>query len=682
MASLNRARLRFVTIGALASTALPIVREALCADPVALNLATLVEQVHENESRYRNLETIVRKTKTLATPGNPKGWAITETRETVHTIVQGDLIYCHADKTDFASSGESTTRERVSAYDGEKTRSVEYDNSANIHLGRYESTDVCPPHCWAMIPQRVNFPLSTLLGGTDSFLKDPRVRRQSFFEFNRVEITLAGEEVVDGLRCLKVVCRHWSGTDPKGKASTLAMWLAAERNYLCVRSEGLLDFGGQERRFRETRVDGLREAAPGLWLPSRIFAQQFDIESLRGGREIPEWEETLVLHKTVLNPARPAGFFREIRIPDDVPVFGLENGRLAGKAFRDVPPAADSAKRLKEIIKQVQANEGLYASMAAVMQKEHRHSEQVALMSTLAVAAERAPSLSGSGYQRDLRVSVANGPKTWFSQIHDDLAADGTVVRRTEELEVGDGQWLRKRWTHSGEWPGGRPLPAGASVKLRGPELAGIHRPHAVFERDYKSPRPLSALLASKWEDEVNGYAMEVGYLGEDIRDGHSCEVVKLSTIIPPEHGPYYIRLVWFAKDRNYIPIRMEGHEPRWSPSLPTCLYTADDFREIAPGVWMPHQHRMLAFKKTDVTAGKLTAFHRTDYQIESVKLDPDAAPDELSEFIVPAGIEVMVESPEGRFVGKFTQETTGPLTIASEYYKQLQEVANQRKKK
>src|SRR5262245_48654277 len=177
------------------------------------DLPTLIARVRENEAKYRQLELFIRRVGKSVGPAN----SISGTQMKLHTVIEGDLVYCHVDETITFAEGNQQRRERVSAYDGEKTRSVEYGNSANIHGGRYEPADVAPPHCWALFSQRVSFALSSLLGGTEAMQKDPKVRRyprdrESFFEFNRVENEFAGEEVVDGNRCLKVTCRYWSHT--------------------------------------------------------------------------------------------------------------------------------------------------------------------------------------------------------------------------------------------------------------------------------------------------------------------------------------------------------------------------------------------------------------------------------------------------------------------------------------
>jgi hypothetical protein len=659
------------------------------------DLAGLIERVREHELKYRNLETFIRRTGKFVGPEISTAGAVTETQVKVHTVMQGDLAYCQIDETTTRARGNQQTHERVSSYDGERTRSVEYGNSANIHVGRYESADAYPPHCWALFPQRVSFALSSLLGGTTAVQKDSKVRhyprdRQSFFEFNRVENELAGEELVDDYRCVKVVCRYWSSTEGKDPPVKLLIWLAIDRNYLCIKSQTVLNLGNRELRFRESKVETLREVTPGLWLPSRVSASRYNVVSLRAGQQVPEFDDTLVLHKAIFNPERPVAFFRDVKIPDDILVFEIENGRLAGRSFRDVPAAANSRARLAEIVEKVTENEALYSNIAVTLQKEYRHSESnrtgVAMLGGPANAAEDGSNdFSAPVSTREERISLAQNGKTWYSQRRDDLGLDGAVIRTSEELEVGDGEWLRKSYQYSGAWPENRPPSSFATIKIGGFSGAAIHRPHALFERDYKSPRPLSELLTSKWEDENNGYAMEVQYLGEDDRNGHPCEVVSLRTMIPPTTGPYYIRLLWLAKDRNYLPIRMEGHEPAWSSVLPTGLITAGDLREIAPGVWFPYRQWSIAFKKGsegDLAAGRLAVLHRTDYRVQKVELNPKVPSEKFSEFTVPAGTQISVQNATGRPIGRFVQESMGTPGITRERYRELiEESKNQTEK-
>src|SRR5262245_7892704 len=92
-------------------------------------LPALIDPVRENEGLYARLETILRKTKKPGTPGNWKRFRFTvaENLETVHTVVQDELVYCHVDKTvTSALTGDEFRLERVSASDSHETRSVDY----------------------------------------------------------------------------------------------------------------------------------------------------------------------------------------------------------------------------------------------------------------------------------------------------------------------------------------------------------------------------------------------------------------------------------------------------------------------------------------------------------------------------------------------------------------------------
>ncbi|MEX2316450.1 MAG: hypothetical protein WD669_04810 [Pirellulales bacterium] len=178
---------------------------ATSSDPL---FAMIVEAVQENENRYRNLETVV----THETQRDPAIWSIPKTVETFHTVQQGELT-CFRSEVPQPDGGQPRV-ERLSAFDGEQTRTIEYGNSANIHPFRYEPSQLFPRHSWALYQLHVNFPLSIYLQGTAALPTHPKVRRfpverGSIYEFHKVECEYAGEELLDGLRCHKIRCRRW-----------------------------------------------------------------------------------------------------------------------------------------------------------------------------------------------------------------------------------------------------------------------------------------------------------------------------------------------------------------------------------------------------------------------------------------------------------------------------------------
>src|SRR5262249_48913620 len=77
------------------------------------DLPTLIARVRQNEAKYRQLELFVRRAGKSVGPAH----SIAETQVKLHTVIAGDLVYCHVDETITFAEGKQQTRERVSAYD-------------------------------------------------------------------------------------------------------------------------------------------------------------------------------------------------------------------------------------------------------------------------------------------------------------------------------------------------------------------------------------------------------------------------------------------------------------------------------------------------------------------------------------------------------------------------------------
>ncbi len=214
--------------------------------PADEKLAEIIRAVADAEKRYRQLDArlIARRTGEKPVP----------LREEIHLhfVWQGDLFYFEAREKHLAPTGEPTEGRRVSAYDGERTRSVVYGNCVNIHRGRHPWPQLYLPHCWCLYFGKVHFPLSVYLSGTEAIKASPYSRKGSgehgtIFEFPRVECSYEGEDTVDGLACAKIRCRRWHYSHDVPTVSLV--WLA--RAKLLVRAgaeSGVRVAEGQPRR--------------------------------------------------------------------------------------------------------------------------------------------------------------------------------------------------------------------------------------------------------------------------------------------------------------------------------------------------------------------------------------------------------------------------------------------------
>ncbi len=170
-------------------------------------MAELVAEVRAQEAKYKDIEYVVKITTRRPIAKAPDRATGVTSMETRRVVLQGDRVYYRKGAHERILANR-VAREEISAYDGERTRTVVAGNCANIHLSRFEHPDAYPAHNLTLAHYRVNFPLSAYLAGTDAIHAHPRYPRfnresGSDYEFTRVEAHFEGEEVVDGLRCVE-----------------------------------------------------------------------------------------------------------------------------------------------------------------------------------------------------------------------------------------------------------------------------------------------------------------------------------------------------------------------------------------------------------------------------------------------------------------------------------------------
>ena len=287
--------------------------------------------------------------------------------ETRDVVLQGDRVF-YRGVTDDRSVGKAVHQGVVSAYDGEKSRTVIAGNCVNIQTGRFVHPDVLPAHCVSLLHYHLNFPLSVYLSGTDAIHAHPRYGRYpaegggSIYEFTKVVAHHEGEEIVDGLRCVKIRCDHWNSI--KNPPFLQYLWLAQKRNFLCVKET--VSWPGS--RFgnlplHQMRVEKFREASPGRWFPSRISVEEYDPAALEQQKQVIQTVRTSLVPRVSLAPRREPAFFHGIELPPDLPFFTLENGKLVGpKILQPLNDSAGNSKRI-EVVAKIKEEEARIAKL-------------------------------------------------------------------------------------------------------------------------------------------------------------------------------------------------------------------------------------------------------------------------------------------------------------------------------
>jgi hypothetical protein len=632
-------------------------------------MAAIVAAVRAEEAKYRDIEYVARITTRGADSKAPGDPAEVKSLATRRVVLQGDHIYFRDESFDRVLETKRH-REEVSAYDGDRTRTVIAGNCVNIHLGRFEHPDLSPAHTLPLAHYRVNFPLSTYLSGTEAIHAHPKYPRfvresGSVYEFTRVVAHFEGEEKIDGLRCLKVRVERWYRSNSSPESHDL--WLAPERNYVCVKAQVSRPKGRfGDLPYIEMHAEALREAAPGVWFPRKIAVLNYDVEALRQKKQVVSSRTETIVEKVDLAPHYEAAFFRDVAIPADLPVFTIKDRALVGSALPE-PIGGDRGKtKLAEVVARVAEQEKRYANLEVKARVNYKSLSSHILMEGLTVgqSQEGHSILQGNlAYHTSRQVSNSLGGQRY----------------ETVLAQAFDGQWTRgltrydNRGQDSGTWA---TLRKGGMGKAEGRhDGIPVYRPHTLMQREDWIYGPLADLLVSPWYDKINKYSLRFHYCGEAEVDGHPCIMVRGDLPVGGDiDRPHSSFVLFLATDRNDIPIKMEqyggnfGYRP-----MPTGISRCSDFREIAPGTWYPFRVTELAFDNWIPQAqGRILINWRRDTTIESAT--PTARVDQarFHDVIVPAGTKVQVSDEDGKTVGEFEQPKDGVANIAPARYLEL----------
>ena len=562
------------------------------------HMVEIIRAVIEQEHRYRHLEYVLRR-ESYFREDQPSGAGSssevsvefdetddpppmeTEPRivETSRVILDGDRYSFQQDRESRTKQGLEQLHQRESAFDGERTVSVEHDNSANIHLSRYEPSQMLAPHVWAMQQLLANLPLSVYLQGGEVLESHPKRRRSprpfgGGYELLATKSEYLGTELVGGLQCHKV--RVYQTYRPDSEPMVNDLWLARDRNLLCIKSQRLLKIGDEERVWIVTTADNLREVEQGLWLPAEVNSTQFDHRSLSEGERLPRTTVGMTLHDVSVGGTYRDEQFK-VEIPGDVPLFTIGSDGLVDSPHHPQPAPERSQTTADEIIQAVQGREALYEDIDITQEKEYLHLNSIYHAAT------------GSGgtpwYKRRTRMAVVASKKYWLREVSNRYQ-DGTSSTE-REFSVG------KRADRS-------PFPPHSCLLVSTGKLLSSHLRGGPDHR--------------------------LAYEGDDLIDGLLCHRLRrdrLSSNGSASHRSY----LWICPERSYLPLRVENFHYARSRTLPTGVHTVEELQEITPGVWFPIRWTKLACHAMDgrgLMENRMIVNWRENHQVLSVTLDPE----------------------------------------------------------
>ncbi|HJT35009.1 MAG TPA: redoxin domain-containing protein [Pirellulales bacterium] len=618
-------------------------------------LLEVIDAIRTNEARYHNLETVVRIRKDWEAGSQ---FNVRHQEEVRHTIKQRELFWFQSQETQTVASGEKTKSERLTAFDGNFTRSIEFGNSVNVHTGRYEPPRMVPPHCWAISQLRVSsLPLSVYLSGMRAIQEDRKafhspVQRGRTFELARVETEIEGEETIEDLKCIKLRSRCWS-RDSDAPTTDL-IWLAPERNYLCVGSQWFIEVLDKSKPFEVSKVTEMREVAPGLWLPMRVEVRRAKRDSQGKPSAAVDSIETWTVEKAKGQAEDLASRLRDVKLPADLPRFNIgEDGRLDTSGVDLVKTKPRDPRELETIIKKLREEEQRYERLDVSLLVEHQVFGEINLGMPGAFLAseqhERTVAVPGKLYVNSRSMNHAAN--------HEDCS--------TAEISAWDGHWLRSLFWQTK----GRKLPDKpnrTTVSRNGPSGVNAFRPHtALFDDRRIRRRPLSELLSAAWYDEQNRYRFQVEYLGNEKAHGFDCKLVRLAHMSAGVTEPRLFLFLWLAPERNHLPVRGEWCDLSWSEYLPTGSTYVAKWREVTPGLWLPYHVVELSYDqwgRHGIGSGQIVLQSRRDRQIERATVHVKAA-DKLFMPVAPAG-KISVVDRIGYPIGEIRLPKAAPATV------------------
>jgi thiol-disulfide isomerase/thioredoxin len=640
-------------------------------------MSAIIEALRAEEAKYREIEYVVKITTREADRQPPEIDPDLKSLETRHVVLEGDRIYLrkYAHERVLATK---TVREELSAYDGDRTRTVVAGDCVNIHLGRFEHPAVHPAHSLPLAHHHVNFPLSTYLSGTEAIHAHPKYPRfvkesGSVYEFTKVEIHFEGEEVVDGLRCVRLRVDHYYHS--KDVPFLQYLWLATERNHFCVKEQLSWPksmFG--DLIVHEMHVNEMREVAPGLWFPTKLTVIEYDRQAMREAKKhVVGGRIEMIVDKVDLAPRYDVAFFRNIAIPDGLPVFTIKNRTLIGSSLPHPVGGDQERSRLADVVARVADHEKRYQDLEVKARVVYKSLSTRHHMEGIITEQDRE------------EYSILRGPLAYFASRNRYSTLGG---KRSEEkrVEAFDGEWTRTIYQSEIDSPDNRifaSLRKGGMGKAEGRhDGIPVFRPHVLMQREDWIYGPLADLLVSPWLDRINKYRLVFHYCGEGQVEGHPCVKLRGDVMVGQRDQPSNHVVLFLAIDRNYIPIKLEHYSGNEGyRDIPTGVSRCDDLREIVPGTWYPFRVTELSLGNwPSVAQGWIVLNWRREYQIDSAQMSPKVDDALFHEVAVPQGTKVQVLDDNGNHLGQYEQPQDGAATLTPARYLELWNQAAVRK--
>jgi hypothetical protein len=295
--------------------------------PAQESVREIIENIKRNEDLYKNIALQVERTYKLNSDYQFKSPEDFDVQHTViNKIHQDNKVYYKVDEDSTTVGSTKIKLLEECRYDGVLSRLVRSNEAANLsnkRVDHYYSRWVDPFHVLFEM-QLDELSLSGFLTG------GPELRSVRNYSACNLKTSLDSIEFVDGLRCLKLRVVAWrDGLKPEDVPASF-LWVCPERNYLPIRWHWTND-KAMGNAFPELTAEArdFREIAPGLWHPFECTIRLYDHISFKEKHKyILACEKTFKYLKVNPDPNYPDEFFRDLEIPDGLPAYIVENGKI------------------------------------------------------------------------------------------------------------------------------------------------------------------------------------------------------------------------------------------------------------------------------------------------------------------------------------------------------------------
>jgi hypothetical protein len=306
----------------------------LCFAPILSanddRLKQVIENVRANEALYQKIEAHVTESYRLPEP-DPQAppfyftGQIKSSTSNMRTVVQDQFLYFRYEQPMELVDGTHLLHNAILGYDGQYTRRLE-DKTGNLVHGPVSHPRRFRPHAWMLGNARVAFPLSVWLTGGKELQNQQGAGLYQDYCIQKV--FYEKEEMTEGLHTVKLRAQQNLMDQPTFVISFTNIWLATDRNYLPVKTEGFQPVKSNTLPVEVGRVSDFREIAPGVWLPFQQSIVVYDTEKLPENKLVVENTKEATLTHVDLNPHYDISLFRDIPIPDGTLVYEVKDDKI------------------------------------------------------------------------------------------------------------------------------------------------------------------------------------------------------------------------------------------------------------------------------------------------------------------------------------------------------------------